>query len=244
VGPRLEKAEIVNCLTTTARSDTFTGTVPNMTWGHGKLDVKAAVDCVSAPVKVKFLDDLQTLKFRDDLQTLKFRDDLPKFKFRDDLQTLKFRDDLQTLKFRDDPQTLKFRDGPTTLKFRDDGGTDPRLDPVKQPGLDSVKQPGLDRQPAANAGPAPGSGPAEAPAAPFVLATPHHSEAWRQSFPAAAQADYLAAIREYEETLTEMYQAHQQGQLTPEEQQQLETLSAEYEALLAEYQQMIGEGRR
>jgi len=38
--------QIRACLTSTARNDGFTGPVPNTGWGAGKVDAKAAVDCV------------------------------------------------------------------------------------------------------------------------------------------------------------------------------------------------------
>jgi subtilisin family serine protease len=46
--PDLTQAQIRDRLTGTARSDSFTGVVPNNTWGHGKLDAKAAFDGVPA----------------------------------------------------------------------------------------------------------------------------------------------------------------------------------------------------
>jgi len=45
--PTLTPAEILSVLQTTARSDNFTGTTPNNTWGYGKLDAKAALDEVN-----------------------------------------------------------------------------------------------------------------------------------------------------------------------------------------------------
>lgn len=39
------QAQIRDCLTSTARSDAFTGPTPNTAWGAGKLDVQAAVNC-------------------------------------------------------------------------------------------------------------------------------------------------------------------------------------------------------
>jgi subtilisin family serine protease len=46
--PNLTPAEVRECLTTTARSDRFTGTTPNHTWGAGKLDAAAAYAAVPA----------------------------------------------------------------------------------------------------------------------------------------------------------------------------------------------------
>jgi subtilisin family serine protease len=42
----LTQTQIIDCLTRTARADTQTGPVPNTAWGAGKMDIKAAVDCV------------------------------------------------------------------------------------------------------------------------------------------------------------------------------------------------------
>ncbi len=42
------QAQIKACLESSARSDVQTGAVPNTAWGAGKLDAKAAVDCVPA----------------------------------------------------------------------------------------------------------------------------------------------------------------------------------------------------
>ncbi|MEM9930722.1 MAG: S8 family serine peptidase, partial [Bacteroidota bacterium] len=48
--PTLTPTEILTILQETARSDNFTGTTPNKTWGHGKLDAKAALDEVNSIV--------------------------------------------------------------------------------------------------------------------------------------------------------------------------------------------------
>jgi hypothetical protein len=205
---------------------------------------------------LKVLDDPITLKWIDDpIATLKFRDDPITLKFVDDPQTLKFVDDPQTFKFRDDPiGTLKFRDDPIeTLKFRDDGvGTLKFRD-------DPIKQPVLDKPPIADvAGPAGPQGPGPGPlggggggaggggggggggAAPFVLSTPHHSMAWMQSFPGAAQAargQYEEVLRQYEEVLRQYAEAEQAGQLTPADMQEADRLYGEYMAIVEEYQQ-------
>ncbi|MDZ7292746.1 MAG: S8 family serine peptidase [candidate division KSB1 bacterium] len=47
--PKLTPAQIKTALTTNARSDAFTGTVPNMKWGAGKLDIQAAIGTVTQP---------------------------------------------------------------------------------------------------------------------------------------------------------------------------------------------------
>jgi hypothetical protein len=193
--------------------------------------------------KLKFIDDIPTLKFRDDIPTLKFRDDpLPTLKFRDDIPTLKFRDDpLPTLKFRDDIPTLKFRDdGQPTIKFTDDGGgggtPNKAVDDVKLPALDDpnlAKAQGDVVDPSTQLG----------RPAPFVLSTPHHSMAWAQDQPGvleAAAANLESELTQLGEAIAEREQAQQQGQLTPQEAQELQQLRADYAAVLAEYQQLLG----
>ncbi|MDF0675978.1 MAG: tyrosinase family protein [Nitrospira sp.] len=176
------------------------------------------------------------LKFRDDIATLKFRDDIPPtLKFRDDIATLKFRDDIPpTLKFRDDsPPTIKFRDDTPTMKFSDDGGTLKVADDGVTPG------PGL---PDPRAGVREMSqGAAGRSSAPFILATPHHSMAWTQSFPDAFQsalAERENALAQCEAAIMEREDAQRQGLLTSNEEQQLMALRQEYAALQAEYQQL------
>jgi hypothetical protein len=197
---------------------------------------------IDDPQTLKFIDDPQTLKFVDDPQTLKFIDDPQTLKFRDDPQTLKFADDPQTLKFSDDPQTLKFSDDPQTLKFTDDGGgmtANKAVDDVKIPALDdpNVSKPLGDAvDPVRNV----------APPAPFVLSTPHHSMAWTQGQPGALQA--AAAQLEVELTqlsavIAEHEQGQARGQLTPTETEALKQYQAEFNAILAEYQRLIGSGR-
>jgi hypothetical protein len=50
--PTLTPVEILTVLQTTARSDNFTGATPNNTFGHGKIDAKAAIDEVNRIVSV------------------------------------------------------------------------------------------------------------------------------------------------------------------------------------------------
>jgi subtilisin family serine protease len=45
--PSLAQPAIVDCLTSTARSDAQTGAVPNNAWGAGKMDAAAAVGCAA-----------------------------------------------------------------------------------------------------------------------------------------------------------------------------------------------------
>jgi len=47
IDPTLTAAEVKSILQSTARSDAFTGATPNVSWGHGKLDVMAALQKVS-----------------------------------------------------------------------------------------------------------------------------------------------------------------------------------------------------
>ena len=171
--------------------------------------------------------------------TLKFKEDQiqPTIKFIDEWQppTLKFRDDWPpTLKFKDDwPPTLKFKDDPLpTLKIMDD---------VKQPGLDKAPQQDLQKIPG---GDAPGfPQPMSGRAAPFVLATPHHSMAWTQTFPEAAQAslqEYAQQIQQYQQVLGNYAQAEAAGQLGPTDRQQADAIYQEYLALIQEYRQLAG----
>jgi subtilisin family serine protease len=250
--PNLTQAEIRDCLINNARSDAFTGTVPNDDWGAGKLDAQAAFNC-AAPPTLKFIDDPATLKFRDDPSTLKFRDDPATLKFRDDPVTLKFRDDPVTLKFRDDPATLKFRDDPSKSKFTDDPltnkladepGTDPRIDPVKTAGLD--KNPISD-----TTRPGPGTRPdpvrpggSVTGAAPFVMSTPHHSTAWAESYPEAYAenvAEIEEALRDYEAYLEQAAAAADAGQLSEQEIQQVEEHYEQYQRLLQDYADLVGQ---
>jgi hypothetical protein len=194
---------------------------------------------------LKFIDDpIHTLKFRDDVQTLKFIDDpVDTLKFRDDIQTLKFRDDITTFKFADDTQTSKFRDDGQTLKFADDGGgmtVNKAVDDVKLPALDDPdvfkgQQDLIDPQ-----------GRLGRPA-PFVLANPHHSMAWAQTQPNAL----LAAVSQLETELTQLQQviaqheqAEQAGDLTQAERDALSQHREDFDAILAEYQQLVSAGQQ
>jgi subtilisin family serine protease len=224
VNSTMTQDQIRDCLTNTARADAFTGVTPNTTWGAGKIDAKAAFDCAAPLPTLKISDEAQpTLKIKDELLTLKFVDE--------PLPTLKIKDELPTLKFVDEPKpTLKITDEPATMPVTDLVKA-PALD--KHPSLDAAKMPGSDlgRPPAG-----PGR-PTEA--APFVLATPHHTMAWAQSFPevfAAMLAEYESRIAEYEQVLAELDALYQRGLLTPDQLRQAEQLYQEYRAWAAEYQ--------
>lgn len=187
------------------------------------------------PIKFKFRDDLK-LKFRDDPIKQKFQDDI-KLKFQDDIQTLKFRDDIQTLKFRDDIQTLKFSDDNQSLKFIDDQPKLKALDDVKLPGYD--KRPGTDRL-----GDPGQQTLQESIASPFILSTPHHSNAWGQSFPDAYQAkisELENLIPQYETELTRLDQLLKSSSADDESRRQYEQLATEYQQIVAEYQQLTNQ---
>src|SRR5262249_50399240 len=48
MNPTLDAVQIRDLLRKTARSDAFTGVVPNSNWGYGKIDAQAAVAAASA----------------------------------------------------------------------------------------------------------------------------------------------------------------------------------------------------
>jgi hypothetical protein len=123
---------------------------------------------------------------------------------------------LPKTKFRDEhtPVTTKFRDDGGKSKFRDDNT--PLPFPPVLPWSSAARLWG---------------------AAPFVLATPHHSTAWQQSYPEAHRAEMEAALVEYEAAIVQMDEARQRGELKEADLQQLEAIHQEYQALLAEYQQ-------
>src|SRR5581483_2856033 len=144
-----------------------------------------------------------------------------------------------TQKFRDDIPTLKFRENIVTPKVQDDlgGGTVKAIDDVKQPFLDGPGGGGKFLTDPIGVGPDPGI----ARAAPFVLATPHHSMAWAQAQPAALQAalaQSASQIAQFAAALAERDEAERQGQLTEAERAELEQLREEHQAMLAEHQQL------
>jgi len=163
----------------------------------------------------------------------------PKLKFSDDLKVpddtkLKFRDDIK-FKFRDDAK-LKFRDD-IKLKVRDD---------VKSKAVDDVKNPALDKFPGTDVGRFPGTTPprrsfgfdphgGEAPGQqPFILATPHHSNAWQgQVTPSQNQSDQEVA--ELEGHLNDLQSAIQEAD------QQLSEMNAQYQELIAHYQSLVSQ---
>ena len=83
-------------------------------------------------------------------------------------------------------------------------------------------------------------------AAPFVLATPHHTMVWAQSFPgvfAALLAEYESRIAEYEQALAEVDALNQRGRLSADQMRQAEQLYQEYQAWVAEYQALAQQGQ-
>lgn len=137
---------------------------------------------------------------------------------------------LPKLKLRDDK--LKLLDDRPKLKLRDD-----KIKNVDD--LVVVPEVRIPRTP--DPGPlVPGR-----PAAPFILATPHHSGSWARTYPeahAATVADYEAGLRQYEEILHEMAAARAEGKLNEGELAQMLILEGEYQALLKEYRALINEG--
>jgi V8-like Glu-specific endopeptidase len=168
----------------------------------------------------KALDDGITLKFSDDGGTFN--------KFRDDGGTPN--------KFLDDGVTIKAVDDGGTLKFADDGGGTPSkaFDDVKTPGLDKgpsdVKGAGNDGGPLVNPGIDPRFG--GGGARPFVLATPHHSQAF---------------VSPVEQQRQQSMQQQMEAQISALEQQiaalhdQLQRLDAMYRQALAQYAAMTGQ---
>jgi tyrosinase len=204
---------------------------------------------------IKFLDDHPTLKFGDDPTTIKAFDDRPTLKFFDDPPTLKFGDDPTTLKAFDDRPTLKFNDDPgtlkaidvgPTLKFGDDGGgTHKAIDDVKSPGLDAGGQVKMAMDPMDPRRPQEPVQPPLSRATPFVLATPHHSMAWTSTFPGSleqALAGLEQQLAEYESALRQLEAAQAQGVLSADDARQMETLKQEFEAMLAEHDQLARHG--
>jgi hypothetical protein len=82
-------------------------------------------------------------------------------------------------------------------------------------------------------------------ATPFVLATPHHSMAWTSTFPGSleqALAGLEQQLAEYESALRQLEAAQAQGVLSADDARQMETLKQEFEAMLAEHDQLARHG--
>jgi tyrosinase len=155
----------------------------------------------------------------------------PSFKFIDD-PSKKFIDDPK-LKFVDDPK-LKFADDPPKFKFIDDGGTSPLADAVGPIDLGKL---GASDDPRFT----PNQGLRER--VPFILSTPHHSNAWAQSAPSTQQANaeqMQALLAQYDQAIQEMNDAAMHRSLSQEEQGMAQRLVQEYQQLLAQFRQLMG----
>jgi hypothetical protein len=80
-----------------------------------------------------------------------------------------------------------------------------------------------------------------APHTPFVLSTPHHTMAWKRSFPEIAeqQGQQLGAqIAQYEQALGKLSQAEAAGTLSAVDAIRADQARAEYNVLVAEYREL------
>lgn len=152
------------------------------------------------------------------------KSDTPTLAKRDIVATAAARD-FPTIAVHDFQTTISFRDFLPTAFFRDvagPGGPGPIGDPPFSGGFGA------------------GGGGRHVP---FVLATPHHTMAWRQSFPDIAQQQVEqigAQLAEYEQLLGQYAEADAAGSLSAVDSVRAEQISAEYMALLAEYRELIG----
>ncbi len=135
------------------------------------------------------------------------------------------------------PKAKVLDDIPVKLKFRDDVPVKIKAfdDPTKFKAFDDVKQPGFDKGfdvpnwPGGFGGPLVFGHPVGAetqPARPFILATPHHSNAWN----AAGQQPQASVLAQIEAALMQIGQAMAAGQA------EMARLNAEYHRLLAQYE--------
>ncbi|MCE7989156.1 MAG: hypothetical protein DYG89_49005 [Caldilinea sp. CFX5] len=159
---------------------------------------------------------------------------------RDDQMTLKFRDDGTT-----DPQTDQF-----TIKDQDDPLTDPQVDTFTNKNSDdfttiknfddgnTVKK--LEDM-VINRSPEPHQA-SNLAAAPFALATPHHTMAWLASHPALRQSELAALAQQLVQHTLLIRALEQQGAtqaLSEAQTQQLAALQQSYADLLAEYETLM-----
>ena len=148
-----------------------------------------------------------------------------------DFSTISFRDQhLPTVSVRDFP-TVSIRDVQPTAFFQDVAG------PVF-PGPIGDPSP-FGAQSAGGAFAAGGVG----RHMPFVLSTPHHTMAWRQSFPDIAEqraAQLMDSIGQYEQVLAQYQQADAAGALSAADAARAGQLAAEYAELVDEYRQLVG----
>src|SRR5262245_23388496 len=142
--------------------------------------------------------------------------------------TLKLVDDRPTLKFIDDGGTIKAVDDLGTIKSVDylGGGTLKGFDDVKLPTFDI----GMPAKPAADTiDPMAASG-RPVGNAPFVLATPHHSMAWAETFPGAierALAQLDQQLASLDAMVAELERRSKHGDTTDAERSHLDALRRE-----------------
>ena len=204
------------------------GTSPATDLGGGITFNKVSDD---SGTPTKFVDDVLT---RPSLDTgISFN------KFADDGGTpVKVIDDGITIKAVDDGGTIKFfDDGGGTRKFLDDGGTSKAFDDVKSPahdkGFSDHKPPGADGGPVFDPGfdPRMGGG-----VRPFVLATPHHSEAFVSPMARQQQQAQPSPQQQMEAYITAL---EQQILALHEE---LQRLDQQHRQALEQYAAMTGRG--
>lgn len=77
--PTLTNQEVKDILSQTAKQDAFTGTVPNTTWGNGKLDALAAIQEVNNQLSIKDYDSNNDIKIYPNPthEIVKFKSTLP-----------------------------------------------------------------------------------------------------------------------------------------------------------------------
>jgi hypothetical protein len=133
--------------------------------------------------------------------------------------------DFATVAVADHAPTLAVLDIHNTVAVLDHAPTNALLD-------HGIPAPGL-----------PGGGPGPLSAAPFVLATPHHTMAWTQSFPDLAQAraaSLVDQISQYEQVLKQYADAESAGKLSAVDSVTAEQVTADYKRLTEEFKQLAG----
>ena len=138
--------------------------------------------------------------------------------------------------------TMAALDVHPTIAAIDVGPTLARIDWVKTPAFDKSPFADMLKPPFADGPSIPAPGDPGLPM-PFVLATPHHSMAWTQSYPEMAGARVAALatqIAQYEQMLAQYAQAEAAGLLSALDAAGTEQLTAEYYRLVAEYRQLTG----
>ncbi len=172
-----------------------------------------------------------TLTFSDVQPTLAAQDVKPTVVSVDVQPTLAAQDVKPTVVSIDVQPTATVLDRPPTVAHLDVRPTLQVLDV-------GVPRPPFPPRPPVGPGPGPGPGPGVAP---FVLATPHHTMAWTQSFPALAQAEVAslqAQIAASEQVLAEFAEADAAGLLSNTEAADAEGVYAEHQRLVAELEQL------